>query len=235
MQFDDEWWFVSITGTEYDEVKPWTLKNSNDNRAALSADTSGTNDQNITDPNGNKILEPDDQDRNIIHQILVGVAPTRMQVFTLFGRDRNNAVQNYDEPGEPGVYISGNDSPYDNPSPTSEVIYINSMSPLRLQPYNPTDTSLTAHVSFHIQKLKYATITDKNLMRAMLQGRQPAHLTMMGLGVNDADQVGVPTWLNEAFGEHLYSTEEILAADEEDSSSAGAAEFASGGRLERQQ
>jgi len=235
MEFDDDWWFVSVTGTEYEEVKPWTLKNSNDNRAKVSGNTSGVNDQNIEDPNGNMLLEPDDQNRNIIHQILFGVAPSRMQVFRLFGRDRNNAVQNYDEPGEPASYISGNDSPYDNPSSTSEFIYINSMAPVRLQPYNPTDTALEATVSFHIQKLKYVTITDKSLMRAMIQGQTPAHLVMMGLGVDDANQIGVPTWLNEAFGEHLYTTEEILQRDEQEQSNESSVELASGGSLERQQ
>lgn len=230
LHFDDEWWFIQTIGTEYEEVKPWTLQNSNGNRAAVSPDTAGVNDQNIIDPNNNKILEPNDQDRNIIHQILFGVAPSRMQVFRLFGRDRNNAVENYDEPGEPGAYVSGFDSPYNNPSPQTEVMYINSMAPLRLQPYNPTDTALEANVSFHINRMEYVTITDKGLMKSMLQGQQPAHFSIMGLGTEGSDRVGIPTWLNEAFGEHLYTTKEILQADS--SGRGGAADVASSAQLE---
>lgn len=233
LQFDDEWWFVQIVGTEYEEVKPWILVNENGNRDVLAPNTAAVDNQNITDTNENLILEPDDQDRNIIHQILFGVAPSRMQVFRLFGRERNNAVQDYDEPGDPAAYVTGFDSPYDNPSPQTEIMYINSMAPLRLQAYNPTDTELEARVSFHINRLKYVTITDKALMKSMLQGQQPAHFSMMGLGVQDNDQVGVPTWLNEAFGEHLYTTQEILS--HEGNSSGDGTDIADRSSLERAQ
>lgn len=215
LKFDKGWWFIQAIGIEYVEAKPWTLENSNGNRNTLSANTSGTNDQNIADSNSNRILEPNDEERNTVHQIFYGVSPSRMQVFTLFGRDRNVALEDYDEPGEVGAWMSGHDSPYDNPAPETEVFYINDMAPLRFQPYNPMSESHEAKMSFHVNKIRYITVTNKNVMKAILQGQQPGKMVMMGLGANDNDQVGIPSWLNRAFGEHIYTTGEILEPSEE--------------------
>jgi len=214
LKFDSGWWFIQAIGTEYVEVKPWVLENEDENRDVVGAGEAGVNTQNIVDTNNNKILEPNDEDRNIVHQVFYGVEPSRMQVFSLFGRDRNKALENYDEPGEPGVFFDGFDSPYNHPDPKTEVFYVNSMAPLRFQPYNPMDEPAEARLSFHVNKIRYTTVTDMGLMKAMLQGQQPAKLEMMGLGVQDSDQVGVPSWTRDAFSEHIHTTREILDSDE---------------------
>jgi hypothetical protein len=201
---------------EYNEVKPWTLLNENDSRGELGAGESGQDDQNIVDDSGgNKILEPNDDDRNTVHQIFYGVSPSRMQVFNLFGRNRNEAIEDYDSPGEAGVYTTGYDSPYNNPSPETEVFYVNSMSPLRLQPYNPMDEAAEASISFHVNKIRYTTITSESKQKAILQNQEPGKLVMAGKGIQDADQAGIPSWLSEAFGEHIRSTEEILDSSQD--------------------
>lgn len=230
LKFNSGWWFIQCIGTEYTEVKPWTLLNDEGNRDVIPAETAGINNQNITDSNDNRILEPNDEDRNTIHQVFYGIHPSRMQVFSLFGRDRNVALEDFDEPGEVGVYFNGFDSPYDNPDPKTEMMYVNSIAPFRLQPYNPMSEPAEARLSLHVNKIRYITVTDKMLMKAMLQGQQRAKLEMAGLGVQDADQVGVPSWLSSAFGEHIHTTREILEAeDSEDNESertlGGAAEL----------
>lgn len=236
LKFDEGWWFIQCIGTEYVEVKPWILLNENGNRDVVGASTSGANDQNIVDSSGNdKILMPDDSARNTVHQIFYGVDPSRMQLFSLFGRDRNVALQDYDQPGEVGGYINGFDSPYDNPSPSTELFYINSMAPLRLQPYNPMSTAKEARVSFHVNKVRYTTITSEDKQKALLQGQEPAKLEMMGLGVQDADQVSIPTWLNEAFGEHIRTTSEILDSNTEGNAPVQQREAASSSDLRRRQ
>lgn len=212
LKFDEGWWFVQIIGSEYVELKPFTLQNSNEQRAVIQAGESGITTDEIEDSQNRKVLEPDDDERNSLFQIMYGVAPSRMQVFTLYGRDRTKALQDYDQPGEPAAYVNGLDSPYNNPTREAELFYINSMSPLRLQAYNPMDEDAEAKLSFHVNKLRYTTITDRGLMKAMLQGQQPARLSMLGEGIQNQDQVGVPNWLNEAFGEHIYTTDEILSA-----------------------
>lgn len=211
LKFDEGWWFVQVLATEYNEVKPVVMLNENDNRDVIAAGTAATETDEVEDGNNNKILEPTDDDRNTIFQLMYGVAPSRIQMFELYGRDRNRAVQDYDEPGDPAPAVSGYDSPYNNPSRESELFYVNSMSPLRLQAFNPMDESTEARLSFHVNKMRYATVTDKSLMKAMLQGQQPARLATLGGGVQDRNQVGIPTWVREAYSEHIHSTEEILS------------------------
>lgn len=213
LKFDEGWWFVQIVGAEYNEVKPWILPNENGNRAEIAPQTAGDDETNVVDANDNRILEPDDDERNTIHQVLYGIAPSRMQVFQLYGRNRNRAVQSYDRPRDPAGYITGFDSPYDNPSDQSETFLINSMSPLRLQAFNPMDEPMEARLSLHVNKLRYTVVTDRSLMKAMLQGQVPCSFAMMGGGAQDSDQVGVPSWLNSTFGEDIYSTRSILDAE----------------------
>lgn len=213
LKFNDGWWFIQVVGQEYNEVKPWVLQNENGDREEIGAQTASIQNDEIQDTNANNILEPDDSDRNLIHQVLYGVAPSRMQVFQLYGRNRPRAVENYDRPRDPGAYIAGYDSPYDNPSPQTEAFIINNMAPLRLQAFNPMSEPMEARLSLHVNKLRYTVITDRSLMKAMLQGQVPASFGMMGGGAQDSSQVGVPAWLDSAFGEDIYTTREILDAD----------------------
>jgi len=211
LKFNNGWWFLQVVGTEYVELKPWILLNENNNRAKIAAQTAGSDSDSIETPLSQKLLEPNKDRRDTVFQILYGVAPSRMQVFELYGRNRDTSLENYDQPGDPAAYLNGFDTPYDNPSGTSETFYVNAMSPLRLQAYNPMDTAKEAKISFHVQKLRYNVITNEGLMKAMLQGQVPAKLSMMGGGVSDADQVDMPDWIKESFGNYTYTTNEILS------------------------
>lgn len=210
LKFDDGWWFIEATETEFVELKPWTLENSNGNQAELASETAGVDDDEIVDSNNNRVLEPDDDHRTTVNQIFYGISPSRMQVFHLFGRDRNESLEDYDQPGDPAPITNGFDSPYNNPSRQTEIFYVNSMAPLRMQAYNPMNEAAEAEVSFHVNKIRYQTVTDKSLMKAMLQGQHPARIHEMGRGVMSRDQLNAPNWVLEAFGEHIYSTEEVL-------------------------
>jgi len=221
LKFNSGWLFLQVIGTEYVELKPWILMNENQNRAAIAPQTAGYDADEIQDPLSRDLLEPNKDRRDEVFQILYGVAPSRMQVFRLYGRNRNTALENYDAPGDPAAYLNGFDSPYDNPSSVSELFYVNAMSPLRLQAYNPMDEAKEARLSFHVNKLRYNVITNENLMKAMLQGQTPAKLTMMGDGVSNSDELDVPDWINEAFGDNIYSTNEILTYNGGSSGSGG--------------
>jgi len=201
---------LQVLGTSQLELKPWILLNGSGNRAAISAQSSGNLDE-IQDNTSRKLLEPNDSERNLIFQILVGVEPSRMQLFPFFGRDQNLGLEDAIAPGEDELWINGFDSPYNNPSQQSEVLYVNDMERFKLQAYNPMDEADEARVSFHINKVRYATITDVNMMKAILQGQVPSHKHMMGLGTQDRYQLKVPEWLNDTFGEHIRTTEEILS------------------------
>lgn len=213
LKFDEGWLFIQVVGTEYVELKPFVLRNNDDERALIQAGESGSDTDEIRDSQDRKVLEPDDSERNSIFQIMYGVAPSRMRIFSLYGRERNKSLQDFDEPGDPAAFVNGFDSPYNNPTQEAEVFYVNSMSPLRLQAYNPMDEDEEARLSFHINKLRYNVVTDRGLMKSMLQGTQPARLSMLGGGIQNRDQVGIPNWVQEAFGEHIHSTDEVLSSN----------------------
>ena len=213
LKFDQGWWFTQVVGTEYVEVKPMVLLNEDESRAVIASSTESIATDEIEDSQDRRVLEPNDDERNTIFQLMYGIAPSRMQTYTLYGRDRPKSAQDYDAPGEPAAYVTGFDSPYNNPSRQAEAFYVNSMSPLRIQAFNPMDEAEEARLSFHVNKLRYTTVTDESLMKAMLQGQQPARLVELGEGVQNRDQVAIPSWLNEAFSEHIMTTDEILSSE----------------------
>lgn len=235
LHWDGGWWMLQVIGTSQMELKPWILLNENGNRAAIAAQTSGNLDD-IQDSSSRRLLEPNDSERNLVFQILMGVEPSRMQLFPQFGRDQNLGLEDSIAPGEDEVWLNGFDSPYNNPSPQSEVFYVNSMDRFRLQAYNPMDEADEARVSFFINKVRYATITDVNVMKAILQGQIPSHKHMMGLGAQDRYQLKVPEWLDDTFGENIRTTEEILTQGDasQAAQSGGGLDIRDAARLEAQ-
>lgn len=198
-----------MIGTSELEIKPWILLNNEGNRTNIPANTAGNFDE-IQDSNSRRLLEPNDSERNLVWQILFGVSPSRMQLIPEFGRDQNLGMEDALQAGEDEIWVTGFDSPYNNPSPQSEVFYVNDMERLKLQAFNPMDEAKEARLSIHINKIRYATVTNVDMMKAMLQGQIPAHKHMMGLGAQNRHQLSVPEWLEDIFGEHIKTTEEIL-------------------------
>jgi hypothetical protein len=210
MKWQEGWWFIQVLGTSEEELKPWVLYNENGNRAEIAAQTAGNEDE-IRNENGRLLLEPDDNERSMIYQVLVGVEPSRMQLFPTFGRNENPiGLETAVEPGQDEQWVTGYDSPYNNPSSQSEVVYVNDMSPLRLEAFNPMDESDEARLSFHINKINYATVQDTDLMKAMLQNQIPSSKHMMGLGATERDQLQAPEWVMDVFGDNIMETSEIL-------------------------
>jgi hypothetical protein len=209
LKFQEGWWFIHVLETEMDILKPWILLNENENRGPIGAQTSGTEDD-IDDINANPILIPGDQQKELLFQARIGIAPSRMQLFYLYGRERNNALEIYDEGGDPAPIVNGFDSPYNNPEPISEVFTLNDMAPLRLQAFNPMDEAKEARISVHVNKIKYATVTNVNLMNSFLQGQIPARLQPAGRGAERENQIRAPNWLRSTFGEHIKTTQSIF-------------------------
>jgi len=217
LHFDQGWFFIQALDTEFIELKPWILLNENESREAIAAATAGSSDDEITDEKGRNFLLPDDQEQDMVFQTQFGIAPSRVQVYPFFGRERMPNLQSTAEPGTPQIPVSGFDSPYNNPSQQTELFTVNSQSTPALQAFNPTSEELEARLSFHVNKIKYAVVDDENVMRAMLQGDQPARLHSMGLGAQKRDRINAPGWLMDMFGEHVLTTQEILDAAEKPS------------------
>ena len=214
LKFKQGWWFVQVLETEFIELKPWTLLNENGNRAEIGANTAGSEDDEIVDERDRHYIIPRDDEQNLIFQIQYGIDPSRMQIYPFWGRDRVPNLRGTAEPGEQQIPISGFDSPYNDPTQQSEFYTVNDMEFPSLQAYNPQDEAEEAKLSFHVNKMKYATIEDIGTQRAFLQGQLPCRLTPMGLGAQERDQLRAPQWLTDAFGQSIRTTEQILNSNE---------------------
>lgn len=211
LHFDQGWFFIQTLDTEYIELKPWILLNENETRAEIAAQTAGSTDDEVVDENGRYFLLPSDQEQDMVFQIQYGISPSRVQIYPFYGRDRTPNLESTAEPGTPQVPVSGYDSPYNNPNPTAELFAVNSQSKPAFQAFNPMDDATEARLSFHVNKVKYAVVEDIDLMRAMLQGNQPARLHSMGLGAQKRDRINAPSWLMDVFGENVHTTQELIS------------------------
>lgn len=210
LKFSSGWFFTRVLETEFIELKPWILLNENENRDVIAAQTAGSQDDEVQDTLDRHFLIPEDSEQNLVFQIKYGIEPSRMQIYPIFGRDRTPNLAGTAEPGEPQIPVNGFDSPYNDPTEQTESFIVNGQEFPSFQAYNPMDEAEEARLSFHVNKMKYAVITDINVMKAMLQGNQPAKLHPMGLGAQRRDQISIPTWMSRNFGDNVYTTEEIL-------------------------
>lgn len=215
LKFEEGWWFTQAISTSIQELKPWILLNENGNRAEIAAQTEGNLDE-VKDAQGRRLVEPNDDERNLIFQLMFGVSPSRMQIYPRFGRDQNLGLEENMGPGLDEHWITGYDSPYNNPSEQSEVFYINDMDRLKLQAYNPMDEPEEARLSIFVNKLQYGTVKDVNTMNAILNGSITTKRHIMGLGVPERHQIKAPSWVNRNFGEHIMSTNEIIEQSDSD-------------------
>lgn len=213
LKFSQGWLFVHVLETEYVELKPWILLNENDNRAAIASNTAGSQDDEIVDEVGRQLIEPDDDEQNLVFQVFVGASPSKIQIFPIFGRDRRPNLTGGSEPGDPHFLFNGYDSPYNNPSEQAEFFLLDAIDSLSFQAYNPLPESTEARLSFHVNKFKYAVVEDKGLMKAFLQGQMPFRDHSVGLGAQAQDQSKAPGWLIERFGDVILTTREILNSD----------------------
>ena len=226
IKFQEGWWFFHALMTETIELKPWILLNENNERGAIAPATAGTQDEEFRDEVGRRFIMPEESERDLVFQLQFGISPSRAQIYPVYGRKRSPNLRGTAEPGEPQVWLNGYDSPYNNPADESEVFMLNNQENLSLQAYNPTSEPQEVRLSVHVNKIKYGTVTDRSLMKAMLQGQQPAKKHQMGLGVRSNSQLKAPSWLKETFGNHIYTTDEILSAQSDSSS---AINYAQGG------
>lgn len=214
LKFEEGWFFTIIQETEYIELKPWILMNSSDTRGTISANTAGSQDDEIEDTIARHLVEPADDEQNLIFQLSVGIAPSRMQVYPIFGRDRSPNLQGGAEPQDPQVPMTGFDTPYNNPTSQGEIFTVDGMSNLSLQAYNPMDEAEEARLSIGVNKMKYVVIDDVEVMADFVQGRRPVRAHPVGLGSQTSEQVRTPTWMEDAFGDAIKTTEEILEESE---------------------
>lgn len=211
LRFKQGWFFIHVLETEELELKPWTLMNENDNRDVIASETAGSKDDEFQDEIERHLINPSDNEENLVFQMHFGVAPSRMQIYPIFGRDRSPNLEEATEPGEPHHWITGADSPYNNPTNQAELFTVKDASQVSLQAYNPMPEPREARLSIHINKIRYAVVDDEDLMKSFIQGKTPFRDHTMGLGAQEGDQIKAPSWIMSKYGDQVKTTQEILS------------------------
>ena len=209
LKFDDGWMFLNVLEVERIDLKPYVLYNEDNEREEIAPRTAGTTDDEIIDELGRQLVEPNDSAKELMFQVLVGVAPSRMQVYPMYGRSRAPNLRGGAEPGDPQVPLTGYDSPYNNPSLQGEFFTTNDMNTLQLQAYNPMDEPKEARLSMYVNKFRYSVVENVDLMRSFIDGQVPFRSHPMGLGAKNTDQLSTPGWIESRFGDVILTTREI--------------------------
>lgn len=209
LKFDDGWMFLNVLEVERIDLKPYVLYNEDNEREEIAPRTAGTTDDEIIDELGRQLVEPNDSAKELMFQVLVGVAPSRMQVYPMYGRNRAPNLRGGAEPGDPQVPLTGYDSPYNNPSLQGEFFTTNDMNTLQLQAYNPMDEPKEARLSMYVNKFRYTVVENVDLMRSFIDGQVPFRSHPMGLGAKNTDQLSTPGWIESRFGDVILTTREI--------------------------
>lgn len=200
--FDEGIWFVKLIRKQQRTVyKDYWFNNG----VAISAgSTSGW--ETPTDTEGRYYLEPQDED--IIYQYFIGITPSTGRIYLQYPRreDRMNLISVRDIPGNIG-YWDGEDSPYRDPSPETEMWNVHDLYP-HFNAENPAATGKSQKIgaAFYITPFSYKVIKDIEKIKKFLRGEKRSTIRTMG----DPDKpVSAPAWLLDDYQQYMVKPEEV--------------------------
>lgn len=149
-----------------------------------------------TDSSGRNLLEPGTTD--IVHQIFTGIAPTSARLFRNFpsGRVIQSLRGTRSITGNVG-YIRGEDSPYEDPDPKTELWCTKDIVP-DFDVFLPPEVrdSQFGKLNHIVIRYKYAIVQDENLIREFV--RRERRVKVVTMGSPDA-LVGAPAFVLERY------------------------------------
>ena len=168
--------FFRVSGVEhirmtYNEVPGALAADQFYDAARLSSSTMGQNIDNILRV----------QDCTHIYQVFMGWSPgiVRQYLSYPYETTRRNLDVKAIYQKAPFGYIEGNDSPFDCPSPETE-LFIPINVDVGVSWYNPGAAAVTPQINLIIRRLGVEPIDDANLIQRILSGAQPCRLTTLG-------------------------------------------------------
>jgi len=199
--FDEGYWVVRLVRKQQRTVYRDYAFNSG---SAISAgSTSGW--ETPTDSEGRYYLEPQTDD--IIYQFFIGISPSIARLYLAYPKrqDRMSLIAPRDVPGNIG-YWSGEDSPYNDPSPETELWTVKDLVPY-FNAENPgvTGTSLKVYANFFITPFTYKVVREKALIKKFIDGERRCSMITMG---DPEKPISAPAWLKEDYGDFLVEVEE---------------------------
>lgn len=200
--FDEGYWLVKLLAKQQrTKYAPYEF---NSGLPLSAGSVSGW--ETPTDTEGRYYLEPQDEDQ--IYQIFMGVAPSTAKIYFAYPKrvDRMNLIAPRDIPGLIG-YWDGEDTPYRNPSPETEIWTTHDLVPY-FDAENPSNTGTSQKItaSFYVTPFSYQVIRDIELIKKFIRGEKRATLRTMG----DPDQlISAPSWLLDDYRDFLIKPEEV--------------------------
>jgi len=202
-QFREGWVVVQVTGREYSVLKPFSV-------GSVSARDNLSSWNDIQDGSNRHYLEP--YDKKFIKQIFWGVTPPQARVFIQYpSRVNRGSLIEIERTitGDVG-YIDGYTSPYDNPSPVTEMWTWYNLYPV-FNIYNPlSDTMYNVRFNFQVMTYTYEIIKDRNVIKECLTAERRCRKHTIG-GIDP--KVSIPMWLKEVVGEDLLSYTRTILGD----------------------
>ena len=175
----------------------------NDGNPIASGDVS--NWETPTDTEGRYYLEP--QDQSIVYQFFVGISPSIAHLYLAYPKrqDRMSLITPRDVPGNIG-YWSGEDTPYNDPSPETEMWAVKDLVPYFVAE-NPaiTGKDLNIYANFFITPFSYKVVRDINLIKQFINGEKRCRMITMG---DPEKPISAPAWLKEQYGNFIVKVEE---------------------------
>lgn len=195
--FDEGYWVVRLVRKQQRTVLDYGFGNI---EAGSASDW-----MTPTDDEGRYYLEP--QDQSIIYQIFLGIAPSTAKIYLSYPRrvDRMNLITVREIPGNIG-YWNGEMSPYDNPSPETELWTVEDLVPY-FNAENPgiTGKAQNIWVKFYVTPFSYKVVRDMALIRKFIDGEKRCRMITMG----DPDQpISAPSWILENYSRYMLAVEE---------------------------
>lgn len=197
LQFADGWYFVRLTGKE-----PTNLKYNLAYDATHTAHTAGQitaawDDVPVSAQDDRKQLSPGTDHRRELYQIFYGINPSNIQLYLQFvsRQDRWNLVRQRNA-GDDFGFITGEESPYFDPSVKTELFTINEVYPAFKAENISADTQ-TIYLNFQIMKYTYDPVKSADLIKDFLLGNRRVKLYSMGLSTDQ--MITAPQWWAEYF------------------------------------
>jgi hypothetical protein len=194
-----DWYILRILGREISNLEyrlDYNTSTSTHATVTVTADWDA-----VKDTNSDFQLAPSSSRAEyMIHQIFYGISPTETEIYhehpsgyaignLIKSLTVNDAVHNR------VGYITGVQSPKDDPSPITELFTMYQAHPM-FKAYNPVGVTETITLDFFINKYRYEPITDPAKIKDFISGDRRITTRTMGQVENPMDP---PAWLSKLF------------------------------------
>lgn len=147
-----------------------------------------------------------------VYQVFMGWKPgaVRQYLYYPYETARRNLDVKRIYTKSPFGYIDGFESPYDSPSPQTE-IFIPKDVEVSFAWWNPLNVAVTVEEHLLIRRLQVDILRDADLIERILKGQQPCRLTTLG-GIGDSFDYNARKTLDIDFVRLGASRDQIEAA-----------------------